>query len=82
MALLEHNNFPFKNILSGGYNIKEDEPDIISEVKMADGSIKRNYGSMPKTSIKVKFPETSIISTTGNHRYEEFEVELNQCGEA
>ena len=55
MVLLEHNGFQFKNILSGGYNILENEPDILSEVKMADGSIKRNYGDMPKTIIKVKF---------------------------
>lgn len=123
MALLKHGDFEFKNILSGGYNIKEDEPDIISEIKMASGDIKRNYGDMPKTSIKIKFgqlnkdtykeymshfsknedvysyyslkeqtmktkkffitfPETSVLSTTMNHRYDEFEVELNQCGEA
>ena len=122
MDLLKHGDFTFKNILSGGYNITEDEPDIISEVTMVDGTIKRNYGRMPKTSIKVKFsqlnkdtyqeymshfsqnedvysyfslrkqqmltkkffvtfPETSIISITKNHRYDEFEVELNQCGE-
>ena len=122
MTLLKHGNFEFKNILSGGYNIKEDETDILSEVTMADGSIRRNYGKMPKTTIKVKFsqlnkdtykeymshfsqnedvysyfslkqqkmltkkfyvmfPETSVVSTTKNHRYDEFEIELQQCGE-
>ena len=122
MDLLKHGDFTFKNILSGGYIITEDEPDIISEVTMVDGTIKRNYGRMPKTSIKVKFgqlnkdtyqeymshfsknedvysyfsprkqqmltkkffvsfPETSILSITKNHRYDEFEVELEQCGE-
>lgn len=122
MDLLKHGDFVFKNILSGGYNIVEDEPDILSEVTMADGSIKRNYGRMPKTNIKVKFsqlnkntyqeyishfsknedvysyfspkqqkmltkkfyvafPETSILSTTKSHRYDEFEVALEQCGE-
>ena len=122
MDLLKHGDFTFKNILSGGYNITEDEPDIISEVTMVDGTIKRNYGRMPKTSIKVKFsqlnkdtyqeymshfsknedvysyfsprkqqmltkkffvsfPETSILSITKNHRYDEFEVELEKCGE-
>ena len=122
MDLLKHGDFSFKNILSGGYNITEDEPDIISEVTMVDGTIKRNYGRMPKTSIKIKFsqlnkdtykeymshfsknedvysyfsprkqqmltkkffvtfPETSILSITKNHRYDEFEVELDQCGE-
>ena len=122
MILLKHGNFEFKNILSGGFNITEDEPNVLSESTMADGSIRRNYGKMPKTSIKVKFsqlnkdtyqeymshfsnnedvysyfspkqqkmltkkfyitfPETSIISITKNHRYDEFEVELQQCGE-
>ena len=122
MDLLKHGDFTFKNILSGGYNITEDEPEIISEVTMVDGTIKRNYGRMPKTTIKIKFsqlnkdtyqeymshfsknedvysyfsprkqqmltkkffvsfPETSILSITKNHRYDEFEVELKQCGE-
>lgn len=122
MVLLKHNDFEFKNILSEGYNIVEDEPDVLSEVTMADGSIRRNYGKMPKTNIRVKFsqldkdkyqeyrshflnnedvysyfspkqqrmltkkffvkfPETSILSITKKHRYDEFEVELEQCGE-
>ena len=55
MDLLKHGDFVFKNILSGGYNITEDEPDVINEVIMADGTIKRNYGAMPKTNIKVTF---------------------------
>ena len=122
MDLLKHGDFIFKNILSGGYNITENEPDVLSEITMSDGSKRRNYGPMPKTNIKVKFsqlnkniyqeyishfsqnediysyfsprqqkmltkkffitfPETSIISITKNHRYDEFEVELEQCGE-
>ncbi len=122
MDLLKHGDFTFKNILSGGYKIQEDEPDVIKEVTMRNGSIRRNYGPMPKTHIKVTFgqlnkdkyeeymshfsknedtysyfslkkqkmltkkffvilPETSILSTTKNHRYDEFEVELDQCGE-
>ena len=122
MDLLKHGDFTFKNILSEGYNITENEPDVLSETTMADGSIRRNYGPMPKTNIKVKFsqldkdtykeymshfsqnedvysyfsprqqkmltkkffvtfPETSIVSSTKKHRYDEFEVELKQCGE-
>lgn len=122
MDLLKHGDFVFKNILSGGYKILEDEPDVIKEVTMGDGSERRNYGPMPKTNIKVTFgqlnkdtykeymshfsknedvysyfslkqqkmltkkffvtfPETSVLSTTKNHRYDEFEVELEQCGE-
>lgn len=123
MVLLKHGDFEFKNILSGGYKILENEPSVISEVIMADGTIKRNYRDMPKTSIKVKFsqldkekyqeytshfeknedvysyfstrkqkmltkkffvtfPETSMLyGTDEEQRYDEFEVELNQCGE-
>lgn len=124
MVLLKHNNFEFHHILSGGFNILEDEPDVISEVKMADGTIKRNYGDMPKTSIKIKFsqldkatyqeymshfsqnedvysyfspkkqtmltrkffvsfPENSLLYVDDTEQtYDEFEIELNQCGEA
>ena len=55
MVLLKHGEFEFKNILKGGYAIKEDEPEIISEATMSDGSIRRNYRDMPKTSIRIKF---------------------------
>ena len=124
MVLLKHNDFEFHHILSGGYNILEDEPKVISEITMADGSIKRNYGSMPKTSIKVKFgqldketyqeyishfanieevytyfsprkqtmltkkffvtlPKNSMLyGSDVEQKYEEFEIELKQCGEA
>ena len=124
MVLLKHGEFEFKNILSGGFNILEDEPKVISEITMADGTIKRNYGEQPKTSIKVKFgelnkttykeymshfeknedvysyfsprkqtmlakkffvtfPENSILQATDTRqRYDEFEVVLEQCGEA
>ena len=124
MVLLKHGDFEFHNILSGGYNILEDESDIISEVSMADGTIKRNYRDMPKTYIKVKFsqldkstyveymshfsknedvysffsprnqtiltkkffvtfPENSMLYGDDTEQtYDEFEIELNQCGEA
>ncbi len=122
MVFLLHGFFDFKILLSSGFNLTEDVADVLSEVTMADGSIRRNYGKMPKTNIKVKFsqldkdkyqeymshfsqnedvysyfspkqqkmltkkffvtfPETSIVSITKNHRYDEFEVELEQCGE-
>lgn len=55
MVLLKHGDFEFSNILSGGYVIDEDVPNVLAESVMADGSIRRNYGMMPKTQIKVKF---------------------------
>lgn len=124
MVLLKHGDFEFRHILSGGYNILENKPDIISEITMADGSIKRNYGDMPKTSIKIKFsqldketyqeymshfannedvysyfsprtqsiltkkffvtfPESSMLYGDDiEQTYDEFEIELSQCGEA
>ena len=124
MVLLKHGDFEFHHILSGGYNILENEPDVISESTMADGSIKRNYGNMPKTFIKIKFsqldkdtyqeymshfarnedvysyfsprnqsiitkkffvtfPESSMVyGDDSEQTYDEFEIELNQCGEA
>ena len=123
MTLLQHGNFIFSHILSGGYNIIENDPDILAEYTMADGSIKRNYGIMPKTNIKIKFsqldkntyqeymshfsnnedtysyfsprsqtnltkkffvsfPKNSLLYGSDTEQtYNEFEVELKQCGE-
>lgn len=123
MDLLKHGTFIFGHILSGGYNILENEPDVLAEYTMADGSIKRNYGLMPKTKIIIKFsqldkntyqeylshfsnnednysyfsprnqamltkkffvtfPENSLLYESDTEQtYDEFEVELNQCGE-
>lgn len=55
MVLLKHGDFEFQNILSGGYKILPNKPHVLSETTMANGTIKRNYGDMPKTTIKVKF---------------------------
>lgn len=124
MALLKHGDFEFHNILRGGYKILPNKPEILSEVVMADGTKKRNYGEMPKTRIKVKFgkldretyreyishfelPEdnyTYCDTDTGemltkkffvtrpedildyiddiDEEHEEFEILLEQCGEA
>ena len=54
-VLLKHDDFEFGNILSNNYKIQEDVPDIIAKVTMADGSVRNNYGPMPKTIIKVIF---------------------------
>lgn len=123
MDLLKHGTYVFGHILSGGYNILENEPSVLAEYTMADGSIKRNYGLMPKTKIKIKFsqldkntyqeylshfsnnednysyfsprnqailtkrffvtfPENSLLYESDTEQtYDEFEVELNQCGE-
>ncbi len=124
MILLKHGDFEFHHILSGGFSILENNPEIISEVTMADGTIRRNYGDKPKTKIKVKFsqlnketykeymshfsknediysyfspreqqiltksffvkfPENRILYFSDlEQTYDEFEIELEQCGEA
>lgn len=55
MVLLKHGNFEFKNILKNGYKILPNKPDVLAKITMAGGAVKRNYGEMPKTTIKVKF---------------------------
>lgn len=55
MVLLKHRDFEFKNILSGGYKLLEDASKVLSEVTMSNGSVRRNYEEMPKTTIKVLF---------------------------
>lgn len=124
MILLKHGDFEFHHILSGGFKILPNKPKVISEIEMAGGAIRRNYGEMPKTTIKIKFgqldrktyreyishfklPEdnyTYYDTDTGeeltkrffvtrpedtlnyiddlDETHEEFEIELNQCGEA
>lgn len=55
MELLKHGNFNFNNILKGGYKILKNKQDVVCKVMMANGSIRTNYGLMPKTIINVKF---------------------------
>lgn len=55
MYLLKKGDFEFSNILASGYEIVENEPNVSSKKTMANGSIRRNFGFMPKTNIKIKF---------------------------
>ena len=55
MYLLKKDDFEFSKILANGYQITENEPNITATKTMANGSIRRNYGLMPKTNIKIKF---------------------------
>ena len=124
MYLLKHNNFEFKNIISNGFAILPEEYQVITEIEMADGSVKRNYKEKTKTTIRVTFgrlnrelyrqyishfilPEDVYEyydTYTGEYKkkrffvkrnadilnfindidewHEEFEIELQQCGEA
>lgn len=55
MYLLKKGDFEFSKILANGYEIIENEPNVNSKKTMANGSIRRNFGLMPKTNIKIKF---------------------------
>lgn len=55
MVLLKHGDFIFHNILSKGYKITEDIPNILNNKTMSSGKVRRNYGEMPKTKISVTF---------------------------
>ena len=64
MVFLRHNNFEFKNILSENYNIQEDIYDVLATETLADGSVRRNYGILPKTTIKIKFGRLNASDMT------------------
>lgn len=55
MDLLIHNDFSFQNILKDEYKVLKDQPDVINKVTMANGSVRRNYRQMSKTTVKIKF---------------------------
>lgn len=55
MDLLIHNGFSFKNILKNGYKPLINKPDVINEVIMANGAIRKNYRQMSKTTVKITF---------------------------
>lgn len=54
-SLLKKGNYEFPHILSDGYSVIENVNDVLAEYTMGNGAIRRNYGAMPKTQIKVKF---------------------------
>lgn len=46
-----------KYILSGGYQIQENQEIVLSKKTMADGTERRNIAEKRKTSIKIKFSQ-------------------------
>jgi hypothetical protein len=46
-----------KYILSGGYDIQENQDIILSKKTMADGTERRNIAEKKKTTIKIKFSQ-------------------------
>lgn len=62
MELLKHGDFVFSNILRSGYKVTTNKPEVLSKITMADGTVKRNYGEMPKTTVKIKFGQLDRIT--------------------
>lgn len=55
--LIKIENTKLKYILSGGYQIQENQEIILSKKIMADGTERRNIAEKRKTTIKIKFSQ-------------------------
>ena len=55
--LLKIENTKLRYILSGGYEIQENEEIVLSKKIMADGTERRNIAEKRKTIIKIKFSQ-------------------------
>lgn len=55
--LLKIGDTKIKYILSGGYDIQENQEIVLSKKTMADGTIRRNIAEKRKTTIKIKFSQ-------------------------
>ena len=55
--LIKIGNTKLKYILSGGYEIKENQEIILAKKTMADGTERRNIAEKRKTTIKITFSQ-------------------------
>ena len=55
--LIKIGNTKLKYILSGGYEIKENQEIILAKKTMADGTERRNVAEKRKTTIKITFSQ-------------------------
>lgn len=53
--LIKIGNIKLKYILSGGYEIQENQEIILAKKTMADGTQRRNIAEKRKTTIKIRF---------------------------
>lgn len=60
--LLKIGNTKLKYILSGGYQIQENQEIILSTKVMADGTERRNIAEKRKTIIKIQFSQIDGIT--------------------
>ena len=60
--LIKIENTKIKYILSGGYQIQENQEIILSEKIMADGTERRNIAEKRKTTIKIKLSQIDGIT--------------------
>lgn len=55
--LLKIGNTKLRYILSGGYQIQENQEIVLSKKTMADGTERRNIAEKRKTTIKIRFSQ-------------------------
>lgn len=55
--LIKIGNTKLKYILSGGYQIQENQEIVLSKKIMADGTERRNIAEKRKTTIKIRFSQ-------------------------
>lgn len=60
--LLKINGVMIKYILSGGYDIQENQEIVLAKKTMADGTTRRNIAEKKKTVIKIKFSQIDGVT--------------------
>ena len=60
--LLKIGNTKLRYILSGGYQIQENQEIVLSKKIMADGTERRNIAEKRKISIKIKFSQIDGVT--------------------
>lgn len=60
--LVKIDDVKLKYILSGGYDIQENQEIILSKKTMADGTERRNIAEKKKTTIKIKFSQIDGVT--------------------
>lgn len=75
--LIKIGEIKLRYILSGGYDIQENQEIILSKKIMADGTERRNIAEKKKTTIKIKFSQIdgATIQEYNNLWKNDFEAE-------
>ena len=60
--LIKIENTKLRYILSGGYQIQENQEIVLSKKTMADGTERRNVAQKRKTTIKIRFSQIDGVT--------------------